>query len=154
MPALQISRKVDYALRALIYLTRHEGDGACTLGNIAAHVSVSPQFLAKIVEELAHRGLVRSRRGARGGYALARAAADISFNDVIEAVEGPIALNSCLDGREDCTLLPSCAMLSVWQEAQRRLVDVFTSTSLADMDVPCPARDGGRVGGACSGTGA
>ncbi len=138
MAAFQISRKVDYALRALIYLARHGGEPACTLGTIAADIDVSRQFLAKIVEELAHRGLVRSRRGARGGYVLGRAAADITFNDVIEAVEGPIALNICLDGQGDCTLLGACGMQPVWQEAQRRLVDVFAQTTLADVGTPCP----------------
>jgi Rrf2 family protein len=137
MAAFQISRKVDYALRALIYLARHDGERACALGTIAADIDVSPQFLAKIVEELGHRGLVRSRRGARGGYVLGRAAAEITFNDVIEAVEGPIALNVCLDGQSDCTLLGACGMQPVWQEAQRRLVDVFAQTTLADVGTPC-----------------
>ena len=137
MAAFQISRKVDYALRALIYLARHDGERACTLGVIAADIDVSPQFLAKIVEELGHRGLVRSRRGARGGYVLGRAASAISFNDVIEAVEGPIALNACLDGQGDCTLLGACGMQPVWHEAQRRLVDVFAHTTLADVGVAC-----------------
>jgi Rrf2 family protein len=137
MAAFQISRKVDYALRALIYLARHGGESACTLGTIAADIDVSPQFLAKIVEELGHRGLVRSRRGSRGGYVLGRAAAAITFNDVIEAVEGPIALNICLDGQGDCTLLGACGMQPVWQEAQRRLVDVFAQTTLADVGAAC-----------------
>ena len=146
MAALQISRKVDYALRALIYLARHDGERTPTLGTIAADIDVSPQFLAKIVEELAHRGLVRSRRGARGGYVLGRSAAEISFNDVIEAVEGPIALNICLDGQGDCTLLGACGMQPVWQEAQRRLVDIFAHTTLADVGTPC--RGGGMPAGA------
>jgi Rrf2 family protein len=146
MAAFQISRKVDYALRALIYLARHGGEPACTLGTIAAGIDVSPQFLAKIVEELGHRGLVRSRRGSRGGYALGRAAAEITFNDVIEAVEGPIALNICLDGQGDCTLLGACGMQPVWQEAQRRLVDVFAQTTLADVGAACQ-------GGCASGVG-
>jgi Rrf2 family protein len=137
MAALQISRKVDYALRALIHLARHDGERACTLGAIAAQIAVSPQFLAKIVEELVHRGLIRSRRGPKGGYVLGRSAAEISFNDVIEAVEGPITLNSCLDGHGDCTLLGSCGMQPVWQEAQRRLVEVFARTTLADMGTAC-----------------
>lgn len=141
MAALQISRKVDYALRALIYLARNDGRQGCTLGSIAADIAVSPQFLAKIVEELAHRQLVRSRRGARGGYVLARPAQEISFNDVIEAVEGPIALNACLDGLGDCTLLPACGMMPVWLEAQRRLVDVFARTTIADVDVRCSTTD-------------
>ncbi len=147
MPALQVSRKVDYAFRALLHIARHQGTQACTLASIATQVAVSPQFLAKIVEELAHRGLVRSRRGARGGYVLARPAAAITFNDVIAAVEGPIAVNSCLDGHDDCTLFGSCGMMPVWQEAQRRLVDLFSTTTLADVGVCRVA----QVGTGCAG---
>jgi Rrf2 family protein len=133
MAAFQISRKVDYALRALLYLAEVGDQNGCTLGDIAKKTAVSPQFLAKIVELLAHRGIVRSRRGPRGGYVLTRPAAEVSFNDVIEAVEGPIALNTCVEGHDDCALLRSCGMIAVWQVAQQRLVEVFARTTLADV---------------------
>lgn len=133
MAALQISRKVDYALRALIHLASQGGDRGCTLSEIAAQVSVSPQFLAKIVEQLAHRGLVRSRRGPHGGYAIGRPLGRVSMYDVMEAVEGPIALNKCLLGSDECDRRPSCGMTSAWQEAQDRLIDVLASTTLADI---------------------
>jgi len=143
MAALQISRKVDYALRALLHLAEVEPRG-CTLGDIATRTAVSPHFLAKIVELLAHRGILRSRRGARGGYVLARPADEVSFNDVIEAVDGPISLNTCVGGDDDCALLPSCGMQAVWEEAQQRLLDVFTRTTLADVCRGCrPAAGAG-----------
>jgi Rrf2 family protein len=158
MAAFQISRKVDYALRALLYLAEAGDQNGCTLGDIARKTAVSPQFLAKIVELLAHRGIVRSRRGPRGGYVLARPAAEVSFNDVIEAVEGPITLNTCVEGHDDCALLRSCGMIAVWQEAQQRLVEVFARTTLADVCRGCRARGdvplagettrGGLAGGA------
>jgi Rrf2 family protein len=133
MAALQISRKVDYALRAVVHLASQDGDRGCTLGDIAAHVAVSPQFLAKIIEQLAHRGLVRSRRGPKGGYVIGRPLTEVSMYDVMDAVEGPIALNKCLVGRDECSQLPNCGMTSVWKEAQDRLVDVLANTTLADI---------------------
>lgn len=133
MPALQISRKMDYALRALAYLAGRQGAQGCTLSDIASHTAVSSQFLAKIIEQLAQRGLVRSRRGPRGGYSLARHPAEVSVHEVIEAVEGPIMLNTCAGGDSDCVLLPNCEMTSFWREAQKRLVDVFSRTTLADV---------------------
>lgn len=135
MPALQISRKMDYALRALTYLAGRNGTKGCTLNDIAAHTAVSSQFLAKIIEQLAQRGLVRSRRGPGGGYVLARQPSEVSVNDVIEAVEGPVTLNACTGAEVDCALLPACGMTSFWQHAQERLIEVFSQTTLADVQM-------------------
>ena len=145
MAALQVSRKIDYALRAMTLLAG-AGDGeALTLGRIASQIAVSPQFLAKIIESLTHRGLLRSRRGRGGGYALARPAEDISFKDVIEAVEGPIMLNTCLDGHDDCALAGCCRMPSVWRTAQDRLVEVLEQATLASAGLPFPGVGGDAV---------
>lgn len=135
MATLQISRKMDYALRALAYLAGRNGAQGCTLGDIATHTAVSSQFLAKIIEQLSKRGLVRSRRGPRGGYVLARQPAEVSVNDVIEAVEGPIMLNTCTTGQSDCVLLPGCEITTVWKEAQKRLIEVLSQTTLADVSM-------------------
>ena len=151
MPALQISRKMDYALRALTYLAGRNGVHGCTLNDIAAHTAVSSQFLAKIIEQLAQRGLVRSRRGPGGGYVLARHPSEVSVNDVIEAVEGPVTLNACTGGEVDCALLPACGMTSLWQEAQKRLVEVFSRTTLADVQMG-PRQAGNALSIADSGT--
>ena len=90
MAFLQVSRKVDYALRAVIHLANEEAnDRACSVAEIAARERIPRQFLEKIVQHLIHTGLVRSRRGPRGGYVLGRPAEQMTFRDVIEAVEGP-----------------------------------------------------------------
>jgi Rrf2 family protein len=150
MAALQISRKIDYALRAMTYLAGAEAGRALPLGTIASHVAVSPQFLAKIIDGLSRRGLVRARRGSRGGYTLARPADQISFKDVIEAVEGPIMLNTCLDGHSECALSECCRMPSVWRVAQDRLVEVLEQATLASVFLPTTkairAREAARAG--------
>ena len=90
MSFLQVSRKVDYALRAVIHLANEEAnDRACSVAEIAARERIPRQFLEKIVQQLIHTGLVRSRRGPHGGYVLGRPAEQMTFRDVIEAVEGP-----------------------------------------------------------------
>ena len=74
MSFLQVSRKVDYALRAVIHLANEEAnDRACSVAEIAARERIPRQFLEKIVQHLIHTGLVRSRRGPRGGYVLGAA---------------------------------------------------------------------------------
>ena len=137
MAFMQVSRKVDYALRAVIHLANEEvGDRACSVAEIAARERVPRQFLEKIVQQLIHKGLVRSRRGARGGYVLGRSADQVTFRDVIEAVEGPISINVCVGDHPDCVLLGACGMNRVWQEGQRRVMELFEKTTIADVRIP------------------
>lgn len=137
MAFLQVSRKVDYALRAMIHLANEESaDRACTVAEIASRERIPRQFLEKIVQQLIHSGLVRSRRGPRGGYVLGRSAEQMNFRDVIEAVEGPISLNVCVGEHADCFLLGACGMNRVWQEGQRRVVELFEKTTIADVRRP------------------
>ena len=136
MSVMQISRKIDYALRAVIYLTMRSDRRPCSVAEIAAREGVPKKFLEKIIQDLIHKGLVRSTRGAQGGYTLAREPETVTFKDVIEAIEGPVSVNVCVgaggDGHE-CTLFPHCGMLWVWQEAQKRVMDLFANTTLADV---------------------
>ncbi len=137
MAFLQVSRKVDYALRATIHLANQEAQGrACTVAEIADRERIPRQFLEKIVQQLIHKGLVRSRRGPHGGYALGRLPDRITFRDVIEAVEGPISLNVCVGEHPDCFLLDACGMNRVWAEGQRRVMDLFENTTIADVSQP------------------
>jgi len=134
MAFLQVSRKVDYALRAVIHLANEEAkDRTCSVAEIAARERIPRQFLEKIVQQLIHKGLVRSRRGPHGGYVLGRSADQMTFRDVIEAVEGPISLNVCVGEHPDCFLLGACGMNRVWAEGQRRVMDLFENTTIASV---------------------
>ena len=136
MPVMQISRKIDYALRAVIHLAQRDDRRPSSVAEIALREGVPKKFLEKIIQDLIHHGLVRSTRGAQGGYTLARAPEMITFKNVIEAIEGPVSINVCVgengDGHE-CAKFPNCGMLWVWKEAQRRMMDLFASTTLADV---------------------
>jgi Rrf2 family iron-sulfur cluster assembly transcriptional regulator len=141
MAFLQVSRKVDYALRAMIHLANEDAnDRACSVGEIAARERIPRQFLEKIVQQLIHKGLVRSRRGPRGGYVLGRSAESMTFRDVIEAVEGPISLNVCVGEHPDCFLLGACGMNRIWAEGQRRVMDLFENTTIAQVRHPHAGR--------------
>ena len=134
MAIMQVSRKVDYALRAVIHLADAEvTERICSVAEISSRERIPRQFLEKIVQELIHKGLVRSRRGPRGGYVLARPADKLTFRDVIEAVEGPIALNNCTGDHADCSLIGACGMERIWREGQRRVMDLFESTTIASV---------------------
>lgn len=135
---LELSRKSDYALRAVIYLARLPQDRFGRVSEIAKAKDIPQAFLAQILPLLANRGVVKSQQGAHGGYALARPAMEISFLEVIESVEGPLRLNKCVEGHhEDCTILDSCEMLHVWSQAQSQMVGFLSSVTMASLlDAP------------------
>jgi Rrf2 family protein len=93
MGLMQILRRVDYGLRAVIYLSVQDPEKCCSITEIAKQQGVPKKFLEKIIQDLMRCGLIKSKRGACGGYyTLARSPEQISFYDVIEAIEGPIAV--------------------------------------------------------------
>ena len=132
MGLMQIPRKIEYALRAMIHLADRP-DGLANGMEIARKEQIPKYFLEKVIRDLMRRGLVRARRGPGGGYQLGRSAHSISFRDIIEAVEGPISLNVCLEGSNICNLQPTCRMFRVWEEGQRVLLEVFSATTLQEI---------------------
>jgi Rrf2 family protein len=138
---LRISRKIDYGLRAMIYLASIPTEAVVPFREIARQMMVPEDFLAKILKTLVDQGLVHSTRGPHGGYALARPSRDISFLDVIEAVEGPIAINVCLDGEDPCSKASACTMVGVWRRGQDKMLDVYRESKLSDLALK-PGSDG------------
>src|SRR4051794_24352843 len=119
---LQVSRKVDYALRAMIHLAAQPEGTRETLQDIARKNEIPREFLAKILKVLGDAGLVSAIRGPGGGVSMARAPERISFLEVIEAVDGPIVLNLCLDDTKTCSLSSMCTMQGVWKAGQERML--------------------------------
>ncbi len=131
---LELSRKSDYALRAVLFLARLSPDRYSRVGEISKVRDIPQAFLAQILPLLANRGVVKSQQGAHGGYSLARTPEEITFLEVIEAVEGPLRLNKCTgDQHEDCSILESCEMHSVWNAAQKRTVEFLQNVTMADV---------------------
>jgi Rrf2 family protein len=131
---LELSRKSDYALRAVIYLARISPERYGRVSEIAKAKGIPQAFLAQILPLLANRGVVKSQQGAHGGYALARSPGEITFLEVIECVEGPLRINKCVEGHhDDCTILDSCEMQNVWNHAQGQMVGFLKSVTMADM---------------------
>jgi len=131
---LELSRKSDYALRALIFLARLPANRYGRVSEIAKAKDIPQAFLAQILPILANRGLVKSQQGAHGGYTLARTPLEINFLEVIEAVEGPLRLNKCVDGdHSDCSMIDGCEMQHVWSMAQKQTADFLRNVTMADM---------------------
>ena len=137
---LRISRKIDYAIRAMIHLASIPQGTVVPFREIGRQMDVPEDFLAKIMKTLVDQGIVRSTRGPRGGYRLARPAESINVLDIIEAAEGPVAVNVCLDDDDACSRQSFCTMTSIWREGQERMLDVFRRTTLASLATqPAPA---------------
>jgi Rrf2 family protein len=136
MGLMQIPRRVDYGLRAVIYLSDQEPGKCSSIAEISKHQGVPKKFLEKIIQDLVRGGLIQSKRGSAGGYMMARSAETISFCDVIEALEGPISVNACLDHALGCDQMPRCTMIGVWSEVQRSVTEVLSRTTIAALRQP------------------
>ncbi len=101
--------------------------------DVAACEGIPDDYLAKIMRNLVVAELVRSTRGPRGGYRLARPPSDVSILDVIEAVDGPIAINECLERDGNCPKMDGCTLHNVFDRAQAAMLDVFRTTLLSDV---------------------
>ncbi len=119
---MQITRQADYALRAVIYLSKLKPEERAATSQIAQEQRIPPSFLAKIVSQLSVAGLLQTSRGARGGVSLARMPAEITLLEVVEAIDGPISLNECVSCGGVCTFGEECPMKPVWSETQAELV--------------------------------
>ena len=112
---MRLSSMADYAVVTMCAAARHCGGGRVSAAQLAEETGLPAPTGQKLVSLLAARGLLRSIRGARGGIQLARPAAAISLADIVEAVEGPIALTACCEsGRHDCALEDACATRPHW----------------------------------------
>lgn len=130
---MKLTRGGEYAIRGVLFLA-HQNDGKVSmLSAIAKAQDVPPRFLAKIFQALAKAGVVKSHRGAKGGFSLARPASEITIRDVVEAIEGPIHLNVCLIGEGECSRDKICPVHAIWEEAQDRMMSVLARANFADL---------------------
>jgi len=131
--SVTISRRSDYAVRALVYLAARDGGSAHRVGEIARNQGVPVPFLAKIVQQLVAAGLLKSRRGRAGGVYLPAEAASSSVLDVVQAIDGPVALNWCTMEPKRCGRWEMCAAHPLWARAQRLLEEVLGGASIAEL---------------------
>src|SRR5437660_12926365 len=121
MGLMQIPRRVDYGLRAVIYLSDQDPEKCCSIAEIATRQGVPRKFLEKIIQDLIRGGLIKSKRGSLGGYALARPADVIPFYDVIAAMAGPVTEPACLQDALGCDQSPRVTSTGVQSEIHGRL---------------------------------
>ena len=128
-----ITRRGDYGLTAVLYLAHRHPEQLVQIHEIADHCRLPEPFLAQILRLLVRGGLVKSKKGVGGGFSLARPPEEISFLEVLEALEGPVAVNRCQSPVEHCDHEGSCTMETVWRRAQDALVGVLRDATLAEV---------------------
>lgn len=130
---MQLTLKGDYAVRVVVDLAGQPPAVPVRTEELRRRTGIPPAYLSKIIQTLAHAGLVRTRRGALGGVSLLPAPQSISLRQVIEAVEGPIYLNRCLARSGVCAQERSCPVHPVWVRIQALLTRELDAVRIQDL---------------------
>ena len=133
---MRVSTRGDYASRALLSLALHADEsGPTSVRDIAERTGLPQPYLEQIFQALKGAGLVRSKRGAGGGYTLARPACDIRLSEIVSAVDGPIVLGDFGEPHQDgaCDHEGQCVLLAIWTHAGDIMHDLLSNYTLADI---------------------
>lgn len=130
---LRLSKKADYALMAMKHLALREQAGTASAREIAEHYDIPVELMAKVLQRLARRGLLISQQGTRGGYMLARPATLISVADVIQAVDGPLAVTACATTEESCEQYAKCNVRDPLWKIKDRILQALSTCSIHEI---------------------
>ncbi len=132
---MSVSRKCQYALRAVFELSRRSGEGPVKIAEIARAQAIPPRFLEVILSQLKQASLVASQRGNEGGYMIARPPEDLTVGEVIRFVEGPVGPVGCVTDavKENCPLYPDCVFLPMWEKVRKAILEVYDNTTFQDL---------------------
>ncbi|MFM7027658.1 MAG: SUF system Fe-S cluster assembly regulator [Chakrabartia sp.] len=134
---MRLSSLADYAVVMMTACARHCGGTRINAGQLADETGIPLPTVQKLVSRLSSAGLLRSIRGAGGGFKLARPAAAISLAEIVEAIEGPIAMTACVEqGRHDCALEGSCSVQPHWPVVNQAIRGALAEISLTAIASP------------------
>lgn len=130
---MQITREGDYGIRSVLYLSRQPFKKISFVNEISEEYKIPRSFLAKILQKLVKAKLIRSYRGVKGGFSLAKQAREITMFDVIEAIEGKIYLNICLHDKKRCSFSKNCPVSPVWATLQARFCEMLKKMNFEEL---------------------
>ncbi|MCX6538324.1 MAG: Rrf2 family transcriptional regulator [Acidobacteria bacterium] len=128
---LRLSKKADYALIAITHLTLKSGSSSAR--EIAEQFDIPIELMAKVLQRLTRRGLLTSQQGTRGGYQLARAASGISIADVIQAIDGPVAVTACSAHADRCGQFAKCNVRDPLWKIREIIVSALKATTVSEL---------------------
>ncbi len=130
---LRLSKKADYALMAMKHLALRTDAGSVSAREIAEQYDIPVELMAKVLQRLARHELLVSQQGTRGGYLLARAPARISVAEVIEAVDGPLAVTACAATDENCEQFAKCNVRDPLWKIKDRILQALATCSVHEL---------------------
>jgi Rrf2 family protein len=137
---MQLTRAADYAIRVMIHLAGMPPETRASRAELAEAAECPEQFLSKVLQSLTRAGLVLSHRGNTGGFELPNIHRAASLLEVVEAIEGPIRLNICLNSERSCARQEWCPAHDVWVDAQAAVAQVLRSASINTLAQEAAAR--------------
>lgn len=130
---MKLSSRTRYGMRAILELALEYGNAPLQIKTIADREDISNKYLEQLIAMLKAAGLVRSIRGPRGGYLLAKPPAEIQLKEVFVTLEGPMVPAECIEHPEFCPRCMDCVTRDIWQELQNAIDGVLESVTLADL---------------------
>jgi Rrf2 family protein len=127
------SRSAEYAIRAFVHLAQVPEGKFAMVKNIAEQEEIPAHFLAKILQQLARKGLLRSSKGPTGGFALRVAPSEVRLLDIVEALDGLTAYQQCASGLSECSDEMPCSMHDSWMSLRSRIMDYLGRNTIADL---------------------
>lgn len=134
---LRVTKLTDYATVVLTVLAARPGE-VLSASDLAEHSGLETPTVSKVLKPLAQAGLVEGLRGVHGGYRLSRDAAEISLVEIVEAMEGPLAMTECSQSESQCGIAQKCGARANWRLINDVVADALRGFTLAQMIAPPP----------------
>lgn len=130
--SILFSRQCEYALQAVSYLSLKPKNQMTSIKELNKKLKIPYHFLGKILQNLAHKGLLKSQKGPLGGFALAISANEITLFHIVEAIDGTDLMERCVMGFSDCSGKGDCALHSKWGKIRQNIYYMLTSASIGE----------------------
>lgn len=130
---MQFTKAEAYGLHGIVFLAEQPDGKVTPLSEVSQAQDVPEKFLAKIFQGLTKAGIVRSHRGVKGGFVMARPADKVTIKEVLEAIQGPYYVAKCLAGEEECEKAEGCSIRKLMEMTQERILDLFEHHTVADL---------------------
>jgi Rrf2 family transcriptional regulator, iron-sulfur cluster assembly transcription factor len=127
------SRSAEYAIRAFVFLAQVPPGKYAMVKQIAQESDIPSHFLAKILQQLARQGFLRSSKGPTGGFVLRYPAAEINLLQIVEAIDGLADYQRCIGGMTECNDLMRCGMHDSWKALRSRIIEYLEGTTVEDL---------------------
>jgi Rrf2 family transcriptional regulator, iron-sulfur cluster assembly transcription factor len=127
------SRRCEYALQAVLYLALKNEEERTSIKELTKHVKMPAPFLAKILQDLTHKGLLVSFKGPKGGFALGKPAKDITLFHVVEAIDGTAFTNGCVLGFMECSVDDPCSLHNEWKAIREKIQGTLSKQDIGQM---------------------